>query len=225
MRSNGESQPPYNGLNLGAHVGDVPSAVIANRTCLQTSMGMPEQPVWLDQTHSSKVVDLAEEFLLSECPLPADGSFTRKTDQICTVMTADCLPLLLTDRAGSFVAAIHVGWRGMADGIIEQAIKAIECDVSQILAWAGPCIGASHFEVGLEVKTRLGGADSAYRPHPDNTKIYADLTELAKQRLHNKGIRGFYSADLCTYTDSQRFFSYRRDGITGRMATFIWITQ
>ena len=228
-RLGGESLPPYNGLNLGDHVGDVSSVVTANRTWLESTLSLPKQPIWLNQTHSIEVVDLANGSLKAEGSPPAegslsaDGSFTREKGQVCAVMTADCLPLLLTDRAGSFVAAVHAGWRGMADGIIERALASIDCDTSNVLAWAGPCISATHFEVGVEVRDQLGGPSTAYRPHADNTKVYADLVALAKQRLVDQGVNEFYSANLCTYADPQHFFSYRRDGITGRMATLIWI--
>lgn len=244
-RLGGVSQPPYKGLNLGAHVGDISSVVSANRTRLELELGLPKQPIWLDQTHSVNVVDLAngsfsasadgslpangslsaEGSLSADGPIKADGSFTSAKGQVCAVMTADCLPLLLTDRAGSFVAAVHAGWRGMADGIIERALAAIACNTSHVLAWAGPCIGAAHFEVGLEVKEQLGGPSSAYSPHPNSAKVYADLVALAKQRLLDKGVKEFYSANLCTYSDPQRFFSYRRDGMTGRMATLIWAEE
>jgi len=140
-------------------------------------------------------------------------------------MTADCLPVLLCTKDGSQVAAVHAGWRGLADGIIEKTVALFDSKVSDLLAWCGPCIGPNAFEVGLEVQQSLGGPSSAYTPHADNTKVYAHLHRLAEHRLNEVGLSDCYFSERCTYSEPDQFFSYRRDGVTGRMASLIWLDQ
>ncbi len=205
-------------MNLGAHVGDDPLLVIANRQKLKSDLRLPNEPVWLDQIHSTRVLnaDLAIK------NTRADGAFSRRNQIVCAVMTADCLPLLLTNKAGSQVAAVHAGWRGMANGVIEQAVSRFVCQPSDIVAWAGPCIGPNNFEIGAEVRNQLGGSESAYLSI-ENNKLIANLYVLCEQRLAALGVTQYTHSNECTYTDKQRFFSYRRDGQCGRMASLIWI--
>jgi len=221
-RLGGSSGDVYGSMNLGLHVGDQCSQVFRNRSKLRSDLKLPSEPVWLAQVHSASVVnaDLATEFEF-------DGSFSTRADIVCAVMTADCLPLLLTNLAGDQVAAVHAGWRGMANGIIENAVAAFACPVAEIIAWAGPCIGPTKFEVGTEVMAQLGGPDSAYKNPEDNIghndKVLADLYQLCGHRLAAMGVTNYTHSNACTYLDEQDFFSYRRDGQCGRMASLIWI--
>jgi YfiH family protein len=168
--------------------------------------------------------DLAAEF---EIGAEVDGTFSMQANTVCAVMTADCLPLLLTNQAGDQVAAIHAGWRGMANGIIENAVALFNCHAAEVIAWAGPCIGPSKFEIGPEVRVQLGGPDSAYRKIEDsvdhNNRLLADLYQLCGHRLAAVGVTNYSHANACTYLDEHHFYSYRRDGQCGRMATLIWI--
>lgn len=221
----------YRSMNLALHVGDQASQVIRNRNKLRSDLTLPSEPVWLNQIHSEYVdnVDLATEF---DAGAELDGTFSTRADTICAVMTADCLPLLLTNRAGDQVAAIHAGWRGMSKGIIENAVALFDCPASEIIAWAGPCIGPTKFEVGIEVRAQLGGPDSAYSKVAGNigqcnvgqgNKVLADLYQLCGHRLAAIGVTNYSHSNACTYLDEQLFFSYRRDGQCGRMASLIWI--
>lgn len=225
-RLGGVSSGPFNELNLGTHVGDDAAAVVNNRAMLEQAVNLPSAPLWLEQTHSIEVIEhtgqVTNNGASNGAVIAADGAYTHASNHVCVVMTADCLPLLLTNKQGDRVAAVHAGWRGMADGIIEQAVTKLDCDPQDVFAWAGPCISQQAFEVGLEVKQQLGGPDSAYRAHKEVTKVYANLTQLAQHRLAQLGIDAFFTNDHCTYKESERFFSYRRDGQTGRMATLIW---
>lgn len=213
-------------MNLALHVGDRSRQVIRNRSKLRLDLNLPSEPVWLQQVHSDRVVnaDLAAEF---ELGYEHDGSFSTRADTVCAVMTADCLPLLLTNSAGDQVAAIHAGWRGMANGIIENAVALFTCPTAEIIAWAGPCIGPTKFEIGTEVRVQLGGLESAYKKTEgngaQNNKMLADLYQLCGHRLAAIGVTNYSHSNLCTYLDEEYFFSYRRDGQCGRMASLIWI--
>ncbi|PSW09567.1 peptidoglycan editing factor PgeF [Photobacterium sanctipauli] len=225
-RVGGVSEAPYQGLNLGAHVGDDLALVNANRGNLQSHLQLANAPQWLNQIHSTVVVDL--ETPLVEIP-DADGSYTQRKGLACTVMTADCLPVILCDRAGTQVAAVHAGWRGLVDGIIEEAIARFSGDKSDILAWMGPAIGPTAFEVGGEVRAQFiavdAAAQQAFKPVADNPddKWLADLYMLATQRLNRAGVNQVFGGQYCTFSDSEQFYSYRRDGVTGRQATLIWL--
>ncbi|MBX2849404.1 MAG: peptidoglycan editing factor PgeF [Acidiferrobacterales bacterium] len=220
-RLGGVSRGIYESFNLGLHVGDEPERVWDNRIQLVNELSLSQQPLWLEQTHSTKLVKFRE----SETPVAADASYTTESNEVCAVMTADCLPLLLTDNEGTQVAAVHAGWRGLAEGIIEQSVASFSLPNNRLLAWTGPCIGEGAFEVGLEVKQRLGGPQTAYRSHSDPQKVYANLSLLAEHRLRALGVERIYHSEMCTHDDSARFFSYRRDGQTGRMASLIWLTD
>lgn len=221
-RLGGCSLGAYDSFNLGMHVGDNPDSVDLNRTCLRNSFNLSNRPLWLNQIHSNKIVRV-EDIDPSDSiqNTSADGTITSLIDQACVVMTADCLPVLLTDLNGEQVCAVHAGWRGMADGILEKAVSEFKTQPSNLLAWCGPCIGVDHFEVGLEVKTQLSGPEDAYRSHQDPNKTYADLKLLAAFRLEAVGVKHCYLSSHCTYADAESFYSYRRDGQTGRMATLI----
>lgn len=219
-RLDGVSQGVYHGLNLGTHVGDDLLLVERNRALLKKAAALPSSPIWLNQTHSNQLINVDRP---TSQVLDADGAITTQANVVCAVMTADCLPVLLTDSKGSKVAAVHAGWRGLAGGIIENAV--IQFD-SPVIAWLGPAISKSAFEVGQDVfdifVAHSSDAQSAFKPLGQG-KYLADINELAKQRLHSLGVKAIYQSDLCTYKQTDTFYSYRRDGVTGRQATFIWI--
>lgn len=221
-RLGGVSQPPYTSFNLAAHVGDDPTAVRENRTRLRTTLAFPAEPLWLKQVHGTTVVHAAQVGVEPE----ADGAFSAQPGVVCAVLTADCLPVLLCNRQGTKVAALHAGWRGLAGGVIEAGVKALSMPGNELLAWLGPAIGPEKFEVGAEVRAVFmqhdPQAESAFQLTRDG-KYLADIYMLARQRLQKLGLTGVYGGQLCTVTESARFFSYRREGVTGRMATLIWI--
>ena len=221
-RCGGNSAGPYQGLNLGNHVGDDPEVVLQNRQWLQQQLGLDTAPVWLNQTHSIDVVNLEQP---SAEAVDADGSYTVQKHLPCVVMTADCLPVILCDRQGTQVAAVHAGWRGLVDGIIEQAIAQFSVPGSEIMAWLGPAIGPQVFEVGGEVREQFLAHDPAaaegFQPHGE--KWLADLYLLARQRLASASVTDVFGGDRCTFSYAERFYSYRRDGVTGRQATLIWL--
>ncbi len=223
-RGGGYSRPPYDSLNFGDHVGDNPMAVAKNRQ----SLSLPSEPVWLEQVHGVEVV-LAEQ---AACRPKADATVSFHPGAVCAVMTADCLPVLLCDHAGTVVAAVHAGWRGLADGVIEAAVARMQVAPDTLMAWLGPAIGPQAFEVGEDVKQAFishdAAADNAFTPvagtaSSGTRKYLADIYLLARQRLNAMGINHIFGGGLCTCTDSERFFSFRRDNKTGRMATLIWM--
>lgn len=224
-RLGGVSQGVYASLNMGEHVKDDPMHVARNRQLLNAFL--PSEPVWLNQVHGIRVIDAA----LSSCLEAADAAFTDRQHVVCVTMTADCLPVLLCDRQGTIVAAVHAGWRSLCDGVIETTIQAMlakqpTLKTDQILAWLGPAIGPHAFEVGSEVRAQFmakaSQAEQAFVPHGD--KWLGNLYLIAQQRLHALGISHIYGGGDCTYTDEDRFFSFRRDGDTGRMASLIWLS-
>lgn len=220
-RQGGFSVAPYDTLNLGDHVGDEPLIVARNR--MQLNALLPSEPVWLKQVHGTTVVDT----VVAGCGVPvADACLARNAGTVCVVMTADCLPLLLCDEAGTVVAAVHAGWRGLCDGVIEATVRAMGVPAQQVMAWLGPAIGPQAFEVGGEVRAAFIAqqpqAAVAFTARGD--KFLADLFMLARQRLQALGVTRIHGGGVCTYSDRERFFSYRRDGVTGRMGSFIWLT-
>ncbi|PIJ50520.1 hypothetical protein BL250_15310 [Erwinia sp. OLTSP20] len=222
MRQGGFSLPPWDSFNLGMHVGDDDGHVLRNRQHLIQLAGLPSSPVWLEQVHGTSVLTLPT--WQSVCV--ADAAYTRTPDTVCAVMTADCLPVLLCSQQGDEVAAVHAGWRGLLAGVIEQTLKKFAAPAHQILAWLGPAIGPGAFEVGAEVRNAFIAenplAAAAFAAAGD--KFYADLWLLARQRLSLSGITTISGGGICTYQQTGHFFSYRRDGITGRMATLIWLS-
>jgi YfiH family protein len=224
-RRGGVSQGAFSTLNLGAHVGDDPKAVAANRDIVRRSIGA--RPVWLNQVHGTRVVDAAEH-RRDDVPPEADAACTRQTETACTVMTADCLPVLLCDDAGTVVAAAHAGWRGLLAGVLETSVAAMGVPGKSLMAWLGPAIGPQAFEVGDEVRTAFVAAASEAAPAFQSVaggKWLADIYLLARQCLKEQGIERVFGGSFCTVTEADRFFSYRRDGQTGRMASMIWLKQ
>ena len=220
-RVGGFSTAPYQGLNLGAHVGDDLSIVEKNRDWLAQEAKMPSAPIWLNQTHSTVVAQVSEP---TTQVLDADGVFTSSSQVVCSAMTADCLPVLLTNTQGTQVAAVHAGWRGLANGIVENALELFS---GEVMAWLGPAIGPQAFEVGEDVLQAFVDFDSqahqAFTPRDVEGKWLADMSKLATQRLNKLGIAQVFDSGLCTFQHKEDFYSYRRDGVTGRQATFIWI--
>lgn len=221
-RIGGSSTKPYDSFNLALHVGDNPQAVATNRAQLRAALKFPTEPLWLKQVHGVTVVDAAANKTEPE----ADGSFATRHGVVCAVLTADCLPVLLCNRSGTKVAVLHAGWRGLAEGIIEAGVAALAEPGDTLLAWLGPAIGPEAFEVGAEVRAAFVAHDSAaanaFRARPGG-KYLADIYQLARQRLAALGITAVYGGGLCTVGDGARFYSYRRDGVTGRMVSLIWI--
>jgi len=221
-RRGGVSLPPYDTFNLAAHVGDDAAAVAANRARLTTALNLPAAPVWLQQVHGTGVVDAGR------CAegAAADGAFVGVPGVVCAVLTADCLPVLLCDRAGTRVAALHAGWRGLAAGVLEAGVDALGLAPADLLAWLGPAIGPEVFEVGEEVRAAFMAADAAasaaFRPSPAGRWL-ADLYRLAHLRLAAHGVSAVYGGGLCTFNDPDRFYSFRRERDTGRMASLIWL--
>lgn len=226
-RLGGLSQGNYQGLNLAQHVGDEAGAVLANRQRLIEAFNFPHAPQWLNQVHGIQVHEINQAQVLPSV-ISADASFTRQGDQVCAVLTADCLPLLVCDEAGSVVAAIHAGWRGLAAGIISTTIKAMDKPAASLLVWLGPAIGPRAFEVGDDVYqtfTRVhAGNAQAFSPG-ENGRWWANLYELARLQLSRLGVLQIYGGEYCTYTQAELFYSYRRESQTGRMASFIWREQ
>ncbi len=223
-RLRGHSFGKYSGLNLGQHVGDDPNLVDCNRTTLTQSRELPNPPIWLNQTHSIDVQILTSEH---SRVLEGDASFTESVDVVCCVMTADCLPVLFCNKDGTQVAAAHAGWRGLVDGILENTVANFS-NPENVMAWLAPAIGAHCFEVGADVRDAFiakdPNAELAFLPYGEQ-KWLADLYLLARQRLNAIGITQIYGGEYCTYSDPDRFYSYRRDGVTGRQASLIWISS
>ena len=220
LRTGGCSPAPWNSFNLGNHVGDSPALVAANRTMLRERL--PAEPLWLQQVHGIAAVNADFEANLQE----ADAAIARQPGRVCAVMTADCLPVLLCDRAGRVVAAAHAGWRGLAAGVLEATIKKMDVPASELLAWLGPAIGPKCFEVSDEVRATFvdKGPDAALAFVATSPgKWLADIYTLTRQRLQAVGVNSISGGDFCTFTEAERFFSYRRDGVTGRMASLIWL--
>lgn len=221
-REGGSSVAPWAGLNLGSHVGDDPAAVAANRTVLVDALGCV--PAWLEQTHGTTVVPADPTQVMD-----ADASWTDQPGIACTIMTADCLPVLFCDRAGTRVAAAHAGWRGLAGGILEQTIEALRTPENELLVWFGPAIGPTAFEVGAEVRQVFvehdPAAEQAFEASTRPGHHLADIYQLARLRLQRAGVNAVHGGGLCTVNDAQRFYSYRRDGTTGRFASLIWLAS
>jgi len=246
-RQSGLSAAPYDSLNLGDHVGDAPMTVARNRMLLNTLL--PSEPVWLQQVHGTAVANADQ----AGCRVQADACIARQRGSVCVVMTADCLPVLLCDKQGSVVGVAHAGWKGLEAGVIEATVHAMEVEPQNLMAWLGPAISQQAFEVGGEVRAVFVNADpqaaAAFVPSlalkgtlspsgrenqlpstasgrgvgGEGDKWFADIYALARLRLAALGITQVYGGDHCTYGERDHFFSYRRDGVTGRMGTFIWL--
>jgi polyphenol oxidase len=214
------------GMNLGLGSGDDREAVLANRAVL--ARHLPTEPAWLRQVHGARVIDAAD--VTASQAIEADASFATRPGLVCAILVADCMPVLFCDRAGTRVAAAHAGWRGLAAGVLEATVAASGLDPAETIAWIGPAIGPTRFEVGDDVRDAFVGAadgdvgriEAAFAPL-GNGKWLADLPALARARLAAIGVREVVASGLCTASDAARFYSYRRDGVTGRMAALIWL--
>lgn len=219
LRIGGVSLGKYASLNLATHVNDDPELVRQNRRIIKSRLNLPSEPIWLHQTHSNVAIKITA----TSVPLHGDASYTDQADVVCAVMTADCLPLLICAADGNEIAAIHAGWRGLLDGIIDNTINALQS--RDVLVWLGPAIGPGCFEVGGEVRSAYLKKSSdytyAFKKHKQG-KWLADIYQLARINLSALGISKVYGGHFCTVTDHERFYSYRRDKDTGRMATLIW---
>lgn len=223
LRTGGVSEGPYASLNLATHVGDRLEHVARNRALLRDSARLPAEPVWLEQVHGATVWNAAQA---SERPPTADAAVATAKQRICTIMTADCLPVLFCALDGTVVGAAHAGWRGLAGGVLDATVAAMEAPASRIIAWLGPAIEQSAFEVGAEVRDQFmaltpAHADAFTRNARDRWQ--ADIYRLARIELERIGIAGVYGGGFNVFADAQRFFSYRREQQTGRMATLIWL--
>jgi hypothetical protein len=223
VRSGGISRGAYASLNLAAHVGDNPRRVAANRRALSEALELPGEPAWLTQVHGASIVDLD-----SEAAGEADGAVTGCAGNVCVVMTADCLPVLMTNRAGSRVAAAHAGWRGLLAGVLPAAVRRLGGPPEEVLAWLGPAIGPASYEVGPELKAAFDAVDPAserfFRPGRGDRWL-ADLYGMARSSLRAAGVTAIHGGGFCTYAESARFFSHRREAPCGRMATLIWLGE
>lgn len=225
-RLGGVSQSPYDSLNLGDHVDDDRAHVLTNRRRLIERLDLPSEPCWLNQVHGTDVIELSQN-KQDTAPEQADASITKEVGVVCAVLTADCLPLLICNTAGTRIAAAHAGWRGLAAGVIEATIKSLEVSPNELLVWMGPAIGPQAFAVGDEVR------EAFISQHPEHGsgfkeagpgRWWADIYILARQRLESLGVNAIYGGHWCTYGDVTNFYSYRRDGVTGRMANLIWMS-
>jgi len=229
IAQNASTEPPslqfqgaYDSFNLALHVEDDAQTVNANRQHLARQLKLPGEPLWLNQVHGHRVVNATQ---FSNTLPDADASFSDQPNQICTVMTADCLPVLMCNLKGSKVAAAHAGWRGLADGVIENTVASLGESPHRLLVWLGPAIGPQAFEVGEEVRDvfvkQQPAAVAAFQQNRSG-HFLADIYKLARLRLKAMGVEAVYGGDYCTFTDAQHFYSYRRDGKTGRQASLIW---
>ena len=223
FRSGGVSQNNFSSLNLAAHVGDNNERVLQNRNIIRDRLALPAEPVWLEQVHGNQAVNAS----LAETLPHADASYTNQSGIVCAVMTADCLPLLVCSKDGMQVAAIHAGWRGLLAGVITNTLTAMQASAARenFLVWLGPAIGPDCFEVGAEVREafleKSDQFDQAFKPQ-HNGKWLADIYRLARSELAMLGVGEVYGGGYCTFTEHERFYSFRRDRHTGRMATLIW---
>jgi polyphenol oxidase len=239
LRTGGVSTPPYDSLNVGTHVGDAVDAVQQNRRRVRERLGLPAEPVWLQQVHGTEVVDLD---LLESClpamavdrasaepatqPVRADAAVAHRPGRVCAIQVADCMPVLFAARDGSAIGAAHAGWRGLAGGVLEETVRKLGVPPTHLLAWLGPAIGQEHFEVGDDVRTAFtsqdAGAASAFETNARG-RWQCDLYALARRRLAALGVGEVSGGAWSTYSDAGRFYSFRRDRLCGRMAALIWL--
>ena len=223
LRSGGVSAAPFDSLNVGAHVGDERTAVDENRRRVARLLHLPSEPGWLEQVHGIEVVDLDGAVAATR----ADASVTRRAGRVCAVQVADCLPVLIAARTQGAVAAAHCGWRGLADGVLEATVRALDLPPGELYAWLGPAIGPGAFEVGEEVRAAFLAHDpraAAAFAANSRGRWQCDLYAIARQRLAALGLHAVFGSGACTYSDAERFFSFRRDGRCGRMAALIWLS-
>ncbi len=225
-RRAGASIKPFDSFNLAQHVGDDEQSVLGNRSSLNRLHGLPSEPCWLNQTHSTRVATLGST---GQFNTDVDAAITREPGRIAVVMTADCLPVLICNRQGSEVAAVHAGWRGLVDGVLQTTLDAMTSPVDELQAWIGPAISQQYFEIGDEVRQlflQKHAPEAEHRFIGNRTGHWlCDLPGLAADELQRHGLGKVYLSGLCSYDDDDNFYSYRRDGITGRMASLIWINS
>ena len=222
-RAGGVSESNYHSLNLADHVDDDISHVLENRQRLCQHLKI-QQPLWLQQVHGVQVANAQR----ANQPVEADAIVSFQANQPCAVMTADCLPLLFCNQPATKVAAAHAGWRGLANGVIEATVDAMQENSRALMVWLGPAIGPQQFEVGQDVFDAFVKHDPAAEKafeQTDETHYLADIYQLARQRLYKLGVEAVYGGGLCTYSDKERFYSFRRNPVTGRMASLIWIEE
>lgn len=228
-RQGGVSEGAYSSFNLGMHVKDDPKKVSANRQFLIDQLDLKKTPQWLEQVHGNKVVEAKNDDRVRT----ADACFATEKDLACVVMTADCLPVLICDKQGTQVAAVHCGWRSLAQSILEKTIEKFSAKSEDLLIYLGPAISKVHFEVGTDVLEAFFESSrsaqhteqiaAAFTPGKRPLHFYADIYALAKAELDSLGVKNIYGGDLCTFTEADTYYSYRRDGVTGRMASLIWL--
>ena len=227
LRSGGVSQGPYKSLNLASHVGDEWENVRKNRQRLVKAEFLPTEPTWLTQVHGRKIIDAGRSLQTLQ---EADGAYTNSAQVVCGVMTADCLPILICDRQGAQVAALHAGWRGLLAGIIQEGVKMFKTRGEDLVVWLGPAIGPAAFEVGGEVRSAFCEQNSlhgdAFEAIPGTEKFLANIYLLARHIFRHVNVPDYniFGGEYCTYTQKDMFYSYRRDGVTGRMVTLIFRT-
>lgn len=216
-RKGGFSEGAWSSLNLGSNCGDDPGHVLRNRERL--SEALPSPPLWLNQVHGTTVVKHPGRTVEG---LEGDAIVSFRPGQVCAILTADCLPVFFCNRAGDRVAVAHAGWRGLAAGVLEETVRALDAEPAELLCWMGPAIGPQVYEVGPELTEAFAGEFPAgFIPRGD--RFLLDIYTLARMKLKAVGVPGVYGGGLCTYSDPDRFFSYRRDGVTGRMASLVWL--
>ncbi len=230
-RKGGVSQAPFDGFNLATHVGDDIDRIEKNRQHLQQLAQLPNSPVWLNQQHTDIAIQLTSDLNLNtnthQTPI-ADASWTQDKKQVCVVMTADCLPILVAAKDGSCVAAIHAGWKGLADGIITKTLNNMPVEPDAVTAWVGPAISQAEFEVGQDVydvfcQNNIENEAFFIEKSREHRKYLADIAGIAQREMQVLGVSDVCLSGLCSYVEETRFYSYRRDKVTGRMASLIWI--
>lgn len=231
-RIGGVSKGAFDSMNLAGHVEDDPQAVQANRAILKEQLRLPGDPCWLAQVHGTNIVSVMETKtgagVRSGIGIEADGVYSLQPGEVCAVLTADCLPVLICDKAGTRIAAVHAGWRGLLAGVVEAALEKLGIPGSETIVWLGPAIGPNAFEVGEEVRNQFIERDpltEAAFQQVSSGQWLMDIVQIASIRLMKKGVNQVYGGSWCTFTDRERFYSYRRDGVTGRMASLIWMAS
>jgi YfiH family protein len=224
-RQGGVSNPPFDSMNLADHVDDDLQMVAKNRASLKQKLSLPNDPFWLTQVHGVTIANADQQY---KGKVKADASVAYKAGSVCAVMTADCLPVLFCNQQGTAIAAAHAGWRGLHTGILEQTVKSLNCPAKEVMAWFGAAIGAKHFEVGNEVREAFvsvqAEANNAFISSANTGKWLADIYLLARLRLQAIGVNKITGGEYCSYQDKKRFYSYRREIKTGRMASLIWMS-
>ena len=220
-RAAGASSGSYAALNLATHVGDSPERVAENRAILSAGLPLPSEPVWLEQVHGATVLDLDRDAVGA-----ADGAVTSRAGVVCAVLTADCLPVIFATRDGRRVGVAHAGWRGLLNGVLPAAVRALRAPPAEIVAWLGPAIGRASYEVGADVRdaylARDAASSAAFVPNARG-RWQADLYALARASLAGAGVTDVHGGAFCTYREAGRFFSHRREAPCGRFATLAWL--